>query len=51
MVQIDFVWAAGKKLNDGSQLNSVLEMIKEVKSFNLEACVTLGSIIFLKPKN
>ena len=36
--------AAWKKLNDGSQLNSVLEMIKEVKSLGLEACVTLGSI-------
>tara|TARA_B100000287_G_scaffold382078_1_gene386887 strand:- start:12 stop:1016 length:1005 start_codon:yes stop_codon:yes gene_type:complete len=36
--------AAWKKLKDGKDLNSVIEMIKEVKSLNLEACVTLGSI-------
>ncbi len=36
--------AAWKKLKDGKDLNSVVEMIKEVKSLNLEACVTLGSI-------
>ena len=42
--------AAWKKLNDGSQLNSVLEMIKEVKSLGLEACVTLGSISLSQAK-
>ena len=36
--------AAWKKLKDGEDLDSVIEMIKEVKSLNLEACVTLGSI-------
>ena len=36
--------AAWKKLNDGTQLNAVLEMVKEVKSIGLEVCVTLGSI-------
>ncbi len=36
--------AAWKKLRDGNDLNSVVEMIKEVKSLDLEACVTLGSI-------
>jgi len=36
--------AAWKKLKDGNELESVIEMIKEVKSLNLEACVTLGSI-------
>ena len=36
--------AAWKKLKDGKDLDSVIEMIKEVKSLNLEACVTLGSI-------
>ncbi len=36
--------AAWKKLNDGKDLDSVIEMIKEVKSLDLEACVTLGSI-------
>ena len=36
--------AAWKKLRDGKDLDSVLEMIKEVKSLDLEACVTLGSI-------
>ena len=36
--------AAWKKLNDGTQLDAVLEMVKEVKSIGLEACVTLGSI-------
>ena len=38
--------AAWKKLNDGSQLDSVVEMIKEVKSLGLEACVTLGSVSY-----
>ncbi len=36
--------AAWKKLRDGSDLDSVIKMIKEVKSLDLEACVTLGSI-------
>ena len=36
--------AAWKKLKDGNDLDSVVEMIKEVKSLDLEACVTLGSI-------
>jgi len=36
--------AAWKKLRDGKDLDSVIEMIKEVKSLGLEACVTLGSI-------
>ena len=42
--------AAWKKLNDGPQLDSVLEMIKEVKSLGLEACVTLGSISLSQAK-
>ena len=42
--------AAWKKLNDGPQLNSVLEMVKEVKSLGLEACVTLGSISLAQAK-
>ena len=36
--------AAWKKLRDGKDLDSVIEMIREVKSLDLEACVTLGSI-------
>tara|TARA_B100000900_G_scaffold408018_1_gene421621 strand:- start:1 stop:1020 length:1020 start_codon:yes stop_codon:yes gene_type:complete len=36
--------AAWKKLRNGKDLDSVVNMIKEVKSLNLEACVTLGSI-------
>ena len=36
--------AAWKKLKDGKDLDTVIEMIKEVKSLDLEACVTLGSI-------
>ena len=36
--------AAWKKLRNGRDLDSVVNMIKEVKSLNLEACVTLGSI-------
>ena len=36
--------AAWKKLRDGEDLDSVIEMIREVKSIDLEACVTLGSI-------
>ena len=35
---------AWKKLRDGKDLDSVIEMIREVKSLDLEACVTLGSI-------
>ena len=42
--------AAWKKLNDGSQLDSVVEMIKEVKSLGLEACVTLGSVSYSQAK-
>ena len=38
-----------EKAEDGKDLDSVIEMIKEVKSLNLEACVTLGNIIKLKP--
>ncbi len=36
--------AAWKRLRDGKDLDSVVEMIREVKSLDLEACVTLGSI-------
>ncbi len=36
--------AAWKKLRDGKDLDTVIEMIKKVKSLDLEACVTLGSI-------
>ena len=36
--------AAWKKLRDGKDIDTVIEMIKEVKSLDLEACVTLGSI-------
>ncbi len=36
--------AAWKKLKDGKDLDTVIEMIQEVKSLDLEACVTLGSI-------
>ena len=36
--------AAWKKLRDGKDLENVLEMIKVVKFYNLEACVTLGGI-------
>ena len=36
--------AAWKKLNDGNDLNTVIKMIKTVKSLDLEACVTLGTI-------
>ncbi len=36
--------AAWKKLRDGKDLEIVIEMIKIVKSYNLEACVTLGGI-------
>ena len=36
--------AAWKKLRDGKDIDAVIKMIKEVKSLDLEACVTLGSI-------
>ena len=36
--------AAWKKFRDGKDIDAVIEMIKEVKSLDLEACVTLGSI-------
>ena len=36
--------AAWKKLKDGKDLEKIVEMIKVVKSYNLEACVTLGGI-------
>ena len=36
--------AAWKKLRDGKDIDAVIEMIKEVKALELEACVTLGSI-------
>ena len=43
--------AAWKKLPDGKDFDKVIEMIKTVKSLNLEACVTLGSINELQAKN
>ncbi len=36
--------AAWKKLKSGKDLETVVKMIKTVKSLDLEACVTLGSI-------
>ena len=36
--------AAWKKLRDGKDIDAVIEMLKQVKSLDLEACVTLGSI-------
>ena len=36
--------AAWKKLPEGKDFDKVIEMIKTVKSLELEACVTLGSI-------
>lgn len=36
--------AAWKKLKDGNDLETVIKMIKTVKSIGLEACVTLGTI-------
>ena len=51
MVLIGFAWgAAWKKLPDGKDFDKVIEMIKTVKSLNLEACVTLGSINELQAK-
>ena len=36
--------AAWKKLPEGKDFSKIIEMIRTVKSLNLEACVTLGSI-------
>ena len=36
--------AAWKKLKDGDDLETVVKMVKTVKSLGLEACVTLGTI-------
>ncbi len=36
--------AAWKKLRNGKDLETVIEMIKTVKSLGMEACVTLGSV-------
>ena len=36
--------AAWKKLRNGNDLDTIIQMIKRVKSLELEACVTLGSI-------
>ena len=36
--------AAWKKLKDGNDLETVIKMVKTVKSLGLEACVTLGTI-------
>ena len=42
--------AAWKKLPKGKDFNKVIEMIKTVKSLELEACVTLGSITEVQAK-
>ena len=42
--------AAWKKLPKGKDLNKVIEMIRTVKSLELEACVTLGSITEVQAK-
>tara|TARA_B100000989_G_scaffold81377_1_gene58054 strand:+ start:8864 stop:9874 length:1011 start_codon:yes stop_codon:yes gene_type:complete len=42
--------AAWKKLRDGKDLDTVIKMIKIVKSLDLEACVTLGSITKMQAK-
>ena len=42
--------AAWKKLPKGEDFNKVIEMIKTVKSLELEACVTLGSITEVQAK-
>ena len=39
----DFVWCL-KKIPKNGDFNLILQMIKEVKSLDLEACVTLGSL-------
>jgi len=42
--------AAWKKLPEGKDFNKVIEMIRTVKSLELEACVTLGSITEVQAK-
>ena len=42
--------AAWKKLPKGKDFNKVIEMIRTVKSLELEACVTLGSITEIQAK-
>jgi biotin synthase len=42
--------AAWKKLPEGKDFDKVIEMIKTVKSLELEACVTLGSITEVQAK-
>ncbi len=42
--------AAWKKLRDGKDLDTVINMIKTVKSLKLEACVTLGSVTKVQAK-
>ena len=42
--------AAWKKLPEGKDFNKVIEMIRTVKSLELEACVTLGSITEIQAK-
>ena len=42
--------AAWKKLPKGKDFNKVIEMIRTVKSLELEACVTLGSITEVQAK-
>ena len=42
--------AAWKKLPEGKDFDKVIEMIKTVKSLELEACVTLGSITEIQAK-
>ena len=44
MERTGFVWGCWEKLKDGKDLETVVKMIKTVKSLDLEACVTLGSI-------
>ena len=42
--------AAWKKLPEGKDFDKVIEMIRTVKSLELEACVTLGSITEVQAK-
>ena len=42
--------AAWKKLPEGKDFSKIIEMIRTVKSLNLEACVTLGSITEIQAK-
>ena len=42
--------AAWKKLPEGKDFSKVIEMIRTVKSLELEACVTLGSITEIQAK-